>query len=59
MGQKSLLQKVLILFFSLFGHVFYGEKGVGFFFFFVSKIASDMTEWMDEWIVSKVGRSGR
>lgn len=48
MGQKSLLSKNPdFLFFSLFGHVLYGGKGVGFFLFFVSKIASDMIEWMN------------
>lgn len=35
MGQKSLLSKNPdFLFFSLFGHVFYGGKEVGFFFLF-------------------------
>lgn len=48
MGQKSLLQKVQIFLLSLFGHVFYVGNGVVFFFFFVSKIASDMIEWMNE-----------
>lgn len=51
MGQKSLLQKVQILFFlsSVIG-VFYGREGGWFFlFFFVSKIASDMIEWMNGW----------
>lgn len=48
MGQKSLLQKVQIFFLFLSSVMFsMGGRGVGIFFFFVSKIASDMIR-MDE-----------
>lgn len=46
-AKKSPSKSPDFLFFSLFGHVLYGGKGVGFFLFFVSKIASDMIEWMN------------
>lgn len=49
MGQKSLLQKVQIFLFFL-SSVMFSMGGRGLVFsFFVSKIASDMIEWMNGW----------